>query len=241
MNNDLKKEDADGQKISIRSDISMVVTKARFENTEAEEVTAGVPADSEGDYTESGEEEMDSNEDEEDDVADSGAKEMISESKSFLSPAQVNSVKCNFNPNIEPGSDSVVSGEDFVVNALDYGGREKQPGESETFPCLARNVFDVLPQPGDEAKNEGVGFAENQAPLVQVTQSSSSFNTKHGNVLMSKSVNGDKVYQCGVDKESIGFANMVFDGMPQPFSKSKDNVAGQEQLCCLCSLHLRDS
>ncbi|KAL6952149.1 hypothetical protein U1Q18_014135 [Sarracenia purpurea var. burkii] len=107
----------------------------------------GVAADSEGDYTESGEEEMGSDEDEDDEVAYSGAKEMISESKSLLS-------------------------------------------------------------------------------LAQVTQSSSSFNTKHGNVLMSKSVNGDKVYQCGVGKESIGFANKVFDGMAQPFSKSKDNVAG---------------
>ncbi|KAL6962485.1 hypothetical protein U1Q18_037444 [Sarracenia purpurea var. burkii] len=241
MNNDLKKEDADGQKISIRSDISLVVTKARFENTEAEEIAVGVAADWEGDYTESGEEEMDSDEDEEDEVADSGAKEMISKSKSLLSLAQVNSVTCNFNPNMEPSSDFVMSSEDFMVNSLDYGGREKQSGERETFPCFACNVFDVLPQPGDEAKNEGVGFAEDQALLVQVTQSSSSFNTKHGNVLMSKSVNGDKVYQCGVGKESIGFANKVFDGMPQPFSKSKDNVAGQEQLCCLCSLHLRDS
>ncbi|KAL6992793.1 hypothetical protein U1Q18_010908 [Sarracenia purpurea var. burkii] len=198
MNNDLKKEDADGQKISIRSDISLKPRK----------LLRGVAADSEGDYTESGEEEMGLDEDEEDEVADSGPKEMISESKSLLSLAQVNSVTCNFNPNIEPGSDFVVSGEDFVVNALDYGGREKQPGES------------------DESKNEGVGFAEGQTPLVQVTQSSSSFNTKHGNVLMSKSVNGDKVYQCGVGKESIGFANKVFDGMAQPFSKSKDNVAG---------------
>ncbi|KAL6989388.1 hypothetical protein U1Q18_015138 [Sarracenia purpurea var. burkii] len=88
MNNDLKKEDADGQKISIWSDISLAVTKARFENTEVEEVAAGRIADSEGDYTESGEEEMDSDEDEEDEVADSRAKEMISESKSLLSLAQ---------------------------------------------------------------------------------------------------------------------------------------------------------